>query len=646
VAGASAAAARHHPVALLMCGLIAAVYALGLLELRRLRAATRGLHAALAEPPGADLAAWLARVPAVLRPALQQQLQGHLRSALPGAALAPALAGLLVLLGMLGTFIGLLLTLGGTANALAATADLHTLRDALAAPVHSLGLAFACSVAGVAGSAALGLLTALARRERAAVAQQLAGALGPDGALWPHTAACRQAQARQQEREAAQAAQQALLDRMTAFAGDLAAQLAIQQQRFHEQALQSHQALVDTVQRQLQSSLADSARLAGEALQLAAQTAARHTLEGIAREATALHERVGEQVAAHLTTLGQRLDTGLQAWQAGGQTLLQQLAAHGERQASTQQQHLAALADRSHQGLAALAGATEQRLATLVLQTEQGLAALTQALATQATALMSQLDQVQRAQAGAWAEADTHRLALWQASLHQAGEAQAARHRQLADELAQTTRALVTEADTRSRAALAETGALLQAAGEAPRAAVEVVAALREQLAEAAAQDRNLLAERAELMQTLHMLLGTLQQAAGEQRAAIDALVDGTSRQLGALGEQLRAQVASHGAQVREAAGHLAGSAAELGALGEGFGAAVQSFQGSNALLLQHLDGLQTALAGVVTRSDEQLGYYVVQARELIELCLGSQKQVLDELRRLQHQQTEATAHG
>ncbi|WP_204280887.1 hypothetical protein, partial [Serratia marcescens] len=80
------------------------------------------------------------------------------------------------------------------------TADLAALRTALGAPVQGLGLAFSASVAGVTGSAMLGLMVALARRERAVVAGQLDTALlGP---LRPLTAAHRRALAD----EAAQAA--------------------------------------------------------------------------------------------------------------------------------------------------------------------------------------------------------------------------------------------------------------------------------------------------------------------------------------------------------------------------------------------------------------------------------------------------------
>jgi hypothetical protein len=81
--------------------------------------------------------------------------------------------GLLVMLGMLGTFLGMVVTLNGAVFALEDTTDLPAIRSALAAPVKGLGLAFGTSVAGVAASAMLGLLSALSRRERMLTAQLL-----------------------------------------------------------------------------------------------------------------------------------------------------------------------------------------------------------------------------------------------------------------------------------------------------------------------------------------------------------------------------------------------------------------------------------------------------------------------------------------
>src|SRR3546814_4133357 len=64
--------------------------------------------------------------------------------------LTPYLVGLLVLLGMLGTFLGMVATLRGTGLALESSTDLAAIRASLAAPVQGLGFAFGTSVAGVA----------------------------------------------------------------------------------------------------------------------------------------------------------------------------------------------------------------------------------------------------------------------------------------------------------------------------------------------------------------------------------------------------------------------------------------------------------------------------------------------------------------
>src|SRR3546814_6010884 len=85
--------------------------------------------------------------------------------------LTPYLVGLLVLLGMLGTFLGMVATLRGTGLALESSTDLAAIRASLAAPVQGLGFAFGTSVAGVATSAMLGLLSALCTRDRVRAAQ-------------------------------------------------------------------------------------------------------------------------------------------------------------------------------------------------------------------------------------------------------------------------------------------------------------------------------------------------------------------------------------------------------------------------------------------------------------------------------------------
>ena len=170
--------------ALAMTVLIGGVYLLGAQEVWRYRQTTASLAQALADVPQplATLADWLERVPAALRDPVRQRIEGE-RGALPGLSLTPYLIGLLVMLGMLGTFLGMVVTFKGAVFALEGSADLGAIRGALAAPIKGLGISFGTSVAGVASSAMLGLMSAIARRERLDVVrgleQQTAGALRP-----------------------------------------------------------------------------------------------------------------------------------------------------------------------------------------------------------------------------------------------------------------------------------------------------------------------------------------------------------------------------------------------------------------------------------------------------------------------------------
>jgi hypothetical protein len=154
-----------HWLALAMTGAIAITYGLGALELTRFSQTTGQLNQALAEASstGPDLQAWLERVPATLRNPVRLRIDGE-RVGLPGPALTPYLVGLLVMLGMLGTFLGMVVTFKGVVFALEGSGDLQAIRSALAEPIKGLGLAFGTSIAGVATSAMLGLMSAMCRR--------------------------------------------------------------------------------------------------------------------------------------------------------------------------------------------------------------------------------------------------------------------------------------------------------------------------------------------------------------------------------------------------------------------------------------------------------------------------------------------------
>jgi len=159
-----------HHLALVMTALIAAAYLLGAVELRQYRIATHGLSRLLQEvsTPPVDLAQWLQPLDATLKAPVRQRIDGQ-SSPLPGPSLTPYLIGLLVMLGMLGTFLGMVVTFKGAVFALEGSADLAAIRAALAEPIKGLSLSFGTSVAGVAASAMLGLMSSLARRERLAI---------------------------------------------------------------------------------------------------------------------------------------------------------------------------------------------------------------------------------------------------------------------------------------------------------------------------------------------------------------------------------------------------------------------------------------------------------------------------------------------
>ena len=82
-----------------------------------------------------------------------------------------------------------------------------------------------------------------------------------------------------------------------------------------------------------------------------------------------------------------------------------------------------------------------------------------------------------------------------------------------------------TQAAQQARDTIGEMARLIATASEAPRAAAEVVGALREKLSDSMVRDNDMLEERSRIMATLGSLLDAVNQAATEQRSAIDALV-------------------------------------------------------------------------------------------------------------------------
>ena len=106
--------------------------------------------------------------------------------------------------------------------------------------------------------------------------------------------------------------------------------------------------------------------------------------------------------------------------------------------------------------------------------------------------------------------------------------------------------------------------------------------------------------------------------------------------------EYIAAKVESEAGKLVEIGAGVAGGALEIASLGEAFGMAVKLFADSSDKMMATLQRIEGALAKSLTRSDEQLAYYVAQAREIIDLSILSQKKMVDDLQRVAASQGEA----
>ncbi len=136
-------------------------------------------------------------------------------------------------------------------------------------------------------------------------------------------------------------------------------------------------------------------------------------------------------------------------------------------------------------------------------------------------------------------------------------------------------------------------------------------------------------------METLGALLDAINHASTEQRSAIDALVASSAELLERVGERFTAKVESEAGKLVDIGASVAGGALEVASLGDAFGHAVQLFSDSIEKMMAALQRIEGGLAKSLTRSDEQLAYYVAQAREVIELSILSQKKMVDDLQRV-----------
>jgi len=658
-----------NPLALGVTLLVGACYLAGALELRRYGRATATLDEAVASLSSAPatLDAWLDRIDPALRGPVRLRVTGE-RAALPGPALTPYLVGLLVLLGMLGTLLGMVATLKGTGAALQSATDLLAMRASLAAPVRGLGFAFGTSIAGVATSAMLGLLSALARRHRGDAAARLDAKIATTLRVFSH-AHQREASFKLLQRQTE--AMPVLVDRLQSMMQAIEQQsialnerqIAIQQ-HFFDKTEAAYAGLANSVAHSLRESAADGARAAGAAIRPVVET----TMAGLKTETAALHDTVTQAVERQLAGLSGGLETTTAAvstlWRdaladhrRSNEALAADLRTSLDRYAEAFEQRSAGLLDNVAARLDTTAGTvSEHWSAALAQQTEaserlaagheQALSAATATFGQHASALLRAVDDSHAKLQSGLASGDEARLAAWRESVaamstalreHWDGAATQTADRQQAicDTLERTANAITAQTQAQARDTIDEIARLVQAASEAPRAAAEVIAELRQKLSDSMVRDTAMLEERSRLLATLETLLEAVNHASTQQRGAIDALVSTSADLLERVGTRFADRVESEANRLDGIAAQVTQGAVEVASLGDAFGASVAAFGESNDKLVAHLQRIEGALDKSLARSDEQLAYYVAQAREVIDLSMMSQRQIMEDLQRL-----------
>lgn len=529
-------------LALSVTAIIGTAYALGIMELLQFRRATLTLSTALDSIPDKLLRLddWLDRIHPSLQNSVRLRIEGE-RIGLPGPTLTPYLVSLLVMLGMLGTFLGMVATLNGAVFALEGTPDLQAIRAGLAAPIKGLGLAFGTSVAGVAASAMLGLVSTLSRRERLLIAQQLDTKVATR--LRPFSLAYQ----RQETYKAIQLQAHSLPDvaeklkemtlQMEKVSNHLSERLVNNQERFHASVQGVFTELAQSVEKSLTVSLTEAGRLAGESMKPIVEGA----MLTVVREAQATQATLVSVV----------------------QTAIKQSSEH----ALLQQQSICSTLEATARNIADNAQSSSQKIHSDVNRFLEASDALVQA---------------RRESEAAW---------------------------------------------------LSEHGARMDRI--ATVLGGELIGLLREEISKNIQRDNVLLDDRTRMMEQLDLLLSSLNKTSADQTAAIEMLVISSTDKLNSVSTVFASHVEVETRKLADMTAQVTGSSVELSSLSEAFGFAVQRFSASNDKLIESLTRVEVAMDQSATRSDEQLGYYVAQAREIIELSMMSQKEIFEELRQL-----------
>jgi hypothetical protein len=573
------------------------------------------------------------------------------------------------------------------------------IRSAFSEPIKGLGLAFGTSVAGVATSAMLGLMSSLVRRERAQATQVLdtltVTTLRGFSLVHQRQETFKALQLQSQALPQVVQQLQTLMVQMAQTSQQMNERLMANQESFQAQVHTAYTGLAQSVDQSLQTSLSQSMQLASDSIRPVVQA----TMAQLSEQAQSMNERLllntqqqlgelhtqlaattaavahtsaetlkrHEQASTHMTErVGQTLESFSQNFELSAKSLVDQVSAAQTQQltqqSSADQQRLQAwqasltqMASELHsqwQDSGKQTLAQQQAICDTLSRTAQDITSHTQTQATQTlaeiTRLMASSEALMReriASEAQWAASHQERAqALTEVLRHELSalrDAEDARGQTAVARLAELQTTVTTHLTTLGTALEDPITRLIETASEAPKAAAEVIGQLRQEISVSVARDNALLEERTRILGTLSTLLDAINHASTEQRGVIDAMVTASQASLQQTSGQFHEQVAAETSKLGDIAAQVTASAVDVASLGETFGFAVRNFSETNEKLMANLQRIEQAIEKSMTRSDEQLAYYVAQAREMIDLSIGSQKDVLEAL---QQRQSEGAA--
>jgi len=141
--------------------------------------------------------------------------------------------------------------------------------------------------------------------------------------------------------------------------------------------------------------------------------------------------------------------------------------------------------------------------------------------------------------------------------------------------------------------------------------------------------------EQSALVQQFVELAGSITANIDNQQKAIDALTANARQLLENIGNRVEQQVSSETGKLSEATEGFSVSALELASLGDALVQVMSGFGNANEQLSVAASSLVAAIDSAAQRSDEQMSYYVAQAREVIDHSVLAQQELIEQMRQL-----------